>query len=85
MNELLDYLNSMTPAEQRDFAARCKTTLGYLRKACSIKQPIGEGLCIVIERESGGAVPCEKLRPDLASEWAYIRGTAPAGQEREAA
>lgn len=31
-------------------------------------------LCIVLERESHGAVTCEDLRPDV--DWAYLRGTA---------
>lgn len=29
--------------------------------------------CPAIERESGGAVRCEDLRPDV--DWAYLRGT----------
>ncbi len=30
-------------------------------------------LCIVLERESRGAIACEELRPDV--DWAYLRGT----------
>lgn len=31
--------------------------------------------CPDIERETSGAVTCEDLRPDLAEQWAYLRGT----------
>lgn len=31
--------------------------------------------CPGIERETNGAVRCEELRPDLAEQWAYLRGT----------
>lgn len=54
--------------------ARCDTSLGYLRKAISVNQRIGEKLAIAIERESGGAVRCEEICPDV--DWHYIRGSA---------
>lgn len=73
MDKLLTYINGLEPQEREAFAARCKTSLGYLRKAISTKQQLGEGLCIAIERESGRAVTCEELSPD--TDWAYIRGT----------
>lgn len=75
MNHLLAFLNSLPPAEQQAFARRSGTTVGYLRKAISVDQQLGEGLCINLERESAGAVRCEALRPDV--DWAYIRGTSP--------
>jgi DNA-binding transcriptional regulator YdaS (Cro superfamily) len=31
--------------------------------------------CPAVERATGGAVTCEELRPDLAEQWAYLRGT----------
>lgn len=79
MKPLIDYLNGMTRAEQIDFAARCKTTVGYLRKAVCINQRLGAGLCIAIERESQGMVRCEALRDDV--DWAYLR--SPVGRETE--
>ncbi|HEY0878970.1 MAG TPA: YdaS family helix-turn-helix protein [Zeimonas sp.] len=75
MDKLRAYLNSLPVAEQIEFAIRCKTSIGYLRKALAVKANLGESLCIAIERESGGAVRCEDLRPDV--DWAYLRGTAP--------
>lgn len=74
MKALLDYLNGLKPAEQTAFASRCETSVGYLRKAVSKNQSLGCDLCINIERESGGVVRCEGLRPD--ADWDYIRATA---------
>lgn len=72
---LLAYLRSLKSVDEREsFAARCGTTIGYLRKAISAKQPIREAVVIAIERESGGAVRCEELRPDV--DWEYLRGSA---------
>lgn len=76
MDTLKTYLNSLAPPEQQGFASRCGTSLGYLRKAISTGQRIGESLCINIERESAGAVTCEELRPDV--DWAYLRGSGAA-------
>lgn len=71
MERLLHYLNSLPPDEREGFAARCHTTVGYLRKACSKGQKLGETLCIRISYESAGAVTCEDLRPDV--DWQEIR------------
>ena len=73
MKKLLCYLNGLPPPEQVEFARRSGTTIGYLRKAISKGQKIGEGLCINLERESARAVVCEDLRDDV--DWAYMRGT----------
>lgn len=77
MKKLLSYLNGLPPSEQAAFAQRSGTTVGYLRKAISKGQKIGEGLCINLERESQRAVLCEDLRNDV--DWAYLRST-PAGE-----
>ena len=73
MEALREYLNSLSVTEQADFAARCETSIGYLRKAISIEQSLGESLVIKIERESLGAVRCEDLRPDV--DWQYLRNS----------
>lgn len=75
MDKLIQFLNGLPPPEQAAFAARCGTTVGYLRKAVSKRQKLGDGLCINIERESGRKVMCEDLRGDV--DWAYLRNTAP--------
>lgn len=71
MKQLLDYLNGLPVAEQTVFALRCKTTVGYLRKAISVGQRIKAETCILIERESGAVVKCEHVRPDV--DWATVR------------
>lgn len=74
MESLRTYLNGRPIDEQQAFAVRCGTTLGYLRKVLSTKQEIGPEIVIALERESGGEVRCEDLRPDV--DWAYLRATA---------
>lgn len=64
MEELKVYLNSLTLSHQRDYAARCKTSLSYLRKAISCKQSLGAALCVLLEVESNGAVSRKGLHPD---------------------
>ena len=75
MQKLLDYLNGLAPAERDAFVVRCETTQGYLRKAISVGQKIGAEICIRIERESGGVVQCEHIRPDV--DWWVIRSRKP--------
>jgi len=73
MKKLLNYLKTLSIEEKHEFCARCGTTLGYLRNAASTGKRLGESYCINIERESGGVVRCESLRPDV--DWSYLRGT----------
>ena len=73
MEKLLAYLNNLPKAARSDYVSRCHTSEGYLRKAISKGQRLGEGLCISLDRESAGAVRCEDLRPDV--DWAYLRTT----------
>lgn len=65
MEPLREYLNSLSPAEQAAFAERSGTTAGYLRKAICRGQRLGLELVIALERESGGRVPREAVRPDF--------------------
>lgn len=74
MEKLLEYLKSLTKESRAQFAESCGTSEGYLRKAVSINQKLGSDLCILLERESGGVIKCEDLRPDV--DWAYLRSTA---------
>jgi len=80
MKILIDYLNGLSTADQATYATRCGTSVGYLRKAASTKQRLGESLCIALDRESGGQVPCDALRPDV--DWEYLR-IRPAPKETE--
>lgn len=71
MDKLLGYINSLTLDEQIAYAQRCGTTIGYLRKACSRKQLMGEGLVARLSEESGRVVRPEDIRPDV--DWNYLR------------
>lgn len=83
MDELQKFLKAMPPDDRESFATRCGTTLGYLRKAISTGQQLGEKLCVNIDRESGGVISCESLRDDV--DWAYIRATGCDCKEKAAA
>jgi DNA-binding transcriptional regulator YdaS (Cro superfamily) len=73
MEKLLTFLNGLAKGTRSEFATRCGTSEGYLRKAASAGQKLSADLCINIERESAGQVRCEDLRP--TADWAYIRAT----------
>lgn len=79
MKAITAYLATLPPDQREAFARRCGTTVGYLRKAVSIGQQLGEKLCIALERESGRTLTCEALRPDV--DWAYLRGTEATAKE----
>ncbi|WP_114968530.1 transcriptional regulator [Rhodoferax ferrireducens] len=81
MDKLLIYLNSLNHKDREAFAKRCGTTVGYLRKAISVNQRIGEVLCLRIGLESNGVIKPEDIRPDL--DWEYLR-TALSGTVHEA-
>lgn len=71
MQELRNYLNSLSSAELEVFASRCAASIAYLRKAISMGQPLGEGLCLRICAVSGGKLRPEILRPDV--DWELLR------------
>lgn len=61
-------------AAREAFARACGTTLNYLRKVMSRQHFVPDAaLCIAIERETGGRVRCEELRPD--ADWRFLRRT----------
>lgn len=68
------------PVQQRgDFAGRCGAKATYLNMVAfgamahnGKPKRVSAAIAIAIERESGGAVRCETLRPDV--DWAYLRG-----------
>ena len=70
MKTLRTYLNGLPRPEQVAFAKRCGTTIGYMRKAISTGQLFRAGVTLAIDRESGGVVRCESIRPDI--DWAYV-------------
>ncbi|MFM0022160.1 transcriptional regulator [Paraburkholderia azotifigens] len=68
MDKLIAYLNSLTKDQRTEFAARCGTSEGYMRKARSTNQRFRCELCVRIEMVSDGAV----TRPDLRDDWADV-------------
>lgn len=78
--DLKTYIYAIDDMSEREaFAVRCGTTYGHLRNVAYGQKPCREALAINIERESGGKVRCEDLRPDV--DWAYLRGTSEAKTE----
>lgn len=71
METLRDYINRLSTDEQNEFAARAGTTIGFLRKAISVKQKLGEGICIRLVKASEGSLTPEDLRPDV--DWDVVR------------
>ena len=65
MDTLRAYLSTLSPAEQAAYAARAGTTIGYLRKALSVKPSLDGALVRRLDEESGGAVSRHDLRPDI--------------------
>lgn len=70
---LLEYVKQLPAADQPDFARRCGTTIGHLMQVARGNRRAGEYLCINIDRETGGVIRCESLRPDV--DWAYLRNS----------
>ncbi|CNL19744.1 Uncharacterized protein conserved in bacteria%2C prophage-related [Yersinia pseudotuberculosis] len=69
MEELRIYLNALSPDQQRDFASKCETSIGYLRKAISKNQELGPALCVLIEAATNGRVSRKELHPN---DWLQI-------------
>ena len=65
MEKLRKYLNSLSVPEQKAFATRCLTTVGYLRNALSTGKRFDGALCVLLEKHSDGYVKKQFLRPDI--------------------
>lgn len=72
MDTFKSYWDDLTVDARHDLADRCSTTYNQLRNVAYGKK-CGESLAIAIDRETGGAVRCESLRPDAGFD--YLRGT----------
>lgn len=68
METLRAYLATLAPAEQAAYAARCGTTIGYLRKALSTRPRLDGALARLLDEESAGLVSKHDLRPDVFPE-----------------
>lgn len=65
MESLRQHLKTLTPTEQADYAKRCGTSIGYLRKALSTRPNLDGALVRQLWIHSNGAVRREELRPDI--------------------
>lgn len=65
MESLRQYLKTLDPDQQAEYAKRCGTTIGYLRKALSTKPNLDGALVRRLDEESDGAVSRSDLRPDI--------------------
>lgn len=65
MERLREYIKTLTAHELDEYAARCGTTAGYLRKAIYAKPRLDGALCRRLDEQSNGAVPRASLRPDI--------------------
>jgi len=72
---LREYIKPLKKSERERFASRCGTSLGQIKQVAYGHRRASPSLSVSIERESGGAVSCEEMRPDI--DWAYLRGSAP--------
>lgn len=63
MDKLKALLTSMSLAQRKEFAARCRTTYAFLRNVMYGQRIAGEKLAVRIERESGHVVTRFDLRP----------------------
>ena len=77
MKKLRAYLAQLSPDDRERFAVACGTSVGHLRNVAGGYKTCAESLAINIDRESGGAVRCEDMRPDV--DWAYVRGSRSLG------
>lgn len=71
---LLDLIRSLEPAQLDALAERSGTSVGNLKQIAYGYRLAGPGLAINLDRESGRAVTCEELRPDI--DWAYLRNSS---------
>jgi len=68
---LSEYLKTMDKEGLEAFAARCGTSVGQLKQVAYGNRRASAGLAVSLDRETGGAIRCEALRPDI--DWAYLR------------
>ena len=61
-----DYFKALPPEGKKEFAARCKVSLGYLYRVSGGFSSPSLQLCKDIQRESSGAVPLQDWQSEAA-------------------
>lgn len=69
----MDLKTYLATASQTRLADELGVTQGAVWQWANGRASISVERCIQIERATGGAVTCEELRPDRASDFAYLR------------
>lgn len=69
MNELRAYLKKLSAPDREGFAARCGTSLGFLRKSIYQGKVLSPKVCVAVENESGKRVTRKMLREDWIDIW----------------
>jgi DNA-binding transcriptional regulator YdaS (Cro superfamily) len=77
--KLLEFIRSLEPAQLDALAERSGTSVGNLKQIAYGYRLAGPGLAINLDRESGRAVTCEELRPDI--DWAYLRNSSTSSEQ----
>lgn len=68
---LSEYLKTMDKDGLEALARRCGTSVGQLKQVAYGNRRASAGLAVSLDRETGGGICCESLRPDI--DWAYLR------------
>ncbi|MFF7108133.1 transcriptional regulator [Pseudomonas sichuanensis] len=68
---LSEYLKTMDKEGLEALAGRCGTSVGQLKQVAYGNRRASAGLAVSLDRETGGEIRCESLRPDI--DWAYLR------------
>lgn len=70
MNKLKDYLMRMTVPERSAFAQSCGTTLKHMMNVAYGQRSCGEGLALLIQKNTSGELTVKDLRPTFANQLA---------------
>lgn len=76
---LIELIRSLEPTQLEALAGRSGTSVGNLKQIAYGYRLAGPGLAINLDRESGRAVTCEELRPDV--DWAYLRNSSTSSEQ----
>ncbi|WP_372822178.1 transcriptional regulator [Pseudomonas parafulva] len=68
---LSEYLKTMDSEGLDTLARSCGTSAGQLKQVAYGNRRASAGLAVNLDRETGGEILCESLRPDI--DWGYLR------------
>lgn len=63
------YFFGLSPQDRKGFAEKVGTSAGHLTNHAYGYTPLAPAVCVLVEKESDGAVTRQELRPD---DWAAI-------------